>query len=69
MANHRCVGPVIASPGTLDAGVTYHFEITDNKVLKLYPVLPDCAKQGCFAAHWAVNVSTTAWTASADRRS
>ena len=37
--------------------MTYHFEITDNKVLKLYPVLPDCAKQGCFAAQWAVNVS------------
>jgi hypothetical protein len=36
--------------------VTFHFEIRDEKLF-LTPVLPGCAKNGCFAAQWAVAVA------------
>jgi hypothetical protein len=48
------IGP---SPGDAGASTTFHFTITDNKSLRLQPVLPRCAKSGCFQALWAVNVS------------
>lgn len=49
---------IIGPPnGDTRAGTTFHFTITDNKILKLYPVMPACAKSGCFEAQWAVSVS------------
>jgi Tol biopolymer transport system component len=36
--------------------VTFHFDIRAEKLF-LTPVLPDCAKEGCFAAQWAVAVA------------
>jgi hypothetical protein len=36
--------------------ITFHYAVTGD-TLTLDPVLPDCAKSGCFDAQWAVNVS------------
>jgi hypothetical protein len=36
--------------------VTFHF-VADDEKLVLTPVLPKCAKDGCFAAQWAVGMS------------
>lgn len=36
--------------------VTFHFTIRDDNLF-LTPVLPGCAKKGCFAAQWAVAVA------------
>ena len=36
--------------------VTFHYKVTRD-TLTLDPVLPECAKSGCFDAQWAVNVS------------
>jgi hypothetical protein len=36
--------------------VTFHYKVTGD-TLTLDPVLPKCAKDGCFDAQWAVNVS------------
>ena len=36
--------------------VTFHYTVTQD-TLKLQPVLPTCAKDGCDDAQWAVNVS------------
>lgn len=36
--------------------VTFDFEIRDNRLF-LTPVLPTCAKDGCFDAQWAVAVA------------
>lgn len=36
--------------------VTFHFKIQDDHLF-LTPVLPDCAKDGCFAAQWSVAVA------------
>jgi hypothetical protein len=36
--------------------VTFHFTAEDP-TLVLTPVLPKCAKDGCFAAQWAVGMS------------
>ena len=48
------IGP---TNGDTRVGTTFHFTITDNKILKLYPVMPACANSGCFEGQWAVNVS------------
>jgi hypothetical protein len=37
--------------------VVFHFTITDGATLRLMPVMPACASQGCFEAQWAVAVS------------
>ena len=36
--------------------VTFRFDVM-GEMLHLYPELPDCAGEGCFAAQWAVAVS------------
>lgn len=36
--------------------VTFHF-VADEDTLVLTPVIPDCVKDGCFAAQWAVGMS------------
>jgi hypothetical protein len=37
--------------------VTFHYKILDGDMLKLYPVMPDCAPKGCWLAQWAVAVT------------
>ena len=38
--------------------VTFHYRISDDgSTLLLDPVMPECAKSGCFAAQWAVSVA------------
>lgn len=48
------IGP---SPGDAGSPTTFHFKITNNQTLQLYPVLPACKNTGCFQALWATNVS------------
>jgi hypothetical protein len=48
------IGP---SPGDTRSSTTFHFKITNNQTLQLYPVLPACKNKGCFPALWATNVS------------
>jgi hypothetical protein len=43
--------------GEADHAVTFHFTVTDGTTLRLVPVMPACASQGCFEAQWAVAVS------------
>jgi hypothetical protein len=40
-----------------EGGVTFHYEITADDELFLDPVIPACAKDGCFEAQWAVAVA------------
>ena len=37
--------------------VTFNYRIQDDGTLLLDPVMPNCAKNGCFAAQWAVAVA------------
>jgi hypothetical protein len=37
--------------------VRFHYLIRDDGSLMLNPVMPECAKNGCFAAQWAVAVA------------
>jgi hypothetical protein len=37
--------------------VTFNYQIQDDGTLLLDPVMPNCTKNGCFAAQWAVAVS------------
>ena len=37
--------------------VTFNYRIQDDGTMLLDPVMPECAKNGCFAAQWAVSVA------------
>jgi len=37
--------------------VTFNYRIQDDGTLLLDPVMPNCTKNGCFAAQWAVSVA------------
>lgn len=37
--------------------VTFHYQLIDADTIMFDPVLPDCAKQGCFEAGWALAVA------------
>ena len=37
--------------------VTFHYRLIDANTIMFDPVLPDCAKQGCFDAEWALAVA------------
>jgi hypothetical protein len=41
--------------------VTFHYTVQDNGLM-LDPVMPKCAKSGCFAAQWAVGMASPGLT-------
>jgi hypothetical protein len=54
---YKLVGSNAIQIGSGDHSVTFRYTITDGTTLRLTPVMPACAAQGCFDAQWAVAVS------------
>ena len=53
---YRLVGSDSIEIGSFEGWVRFRYEV-EGDTLRLYPVLPKCARNGCFDAQWAVSVS------------
>ncbi len=53
---YRLVGAHSIEIGSSEGWVRFRYAVTGDS-LRLYPVLPKCARNGCFDAQWAVSVS------------
>jgi pimeloyl-ACP methyl ester carboxylesterase len=64
---YEVLGPGLIRIGSDGGGVRYKYAVTGNH-LRLWPVLPACARVGCFDAEWSVAVSYLGlpWTRAAD---
>jgi hypothetical protein len=53
---YRMVGPDSIEIGSFEGWVRFRYEV-EADTLRLFPVLPKCARHGCFDAQWALSVS------------